>query len=148
MHRLFVYPLITVVALGGFLGGRWLELSGWLHITIERGGEAVGVPERVFREPPGRPPPEVSTRDTDQAPQPAATDTASPTPTPTDAATTSPSPTATATMSPTPTATQTASPSPTVTTSPIPTETAEAQATQTTSTTSAQTGTPTTDPTP
>lgn len=58
MYRIALYPVIAAVALSGFLGGRWLELSGVLHRLLERGGTAVGVPEDVFRGPPGQPPPE------------------------------------------------------------------------------------------
>lgn len=87
MYRILLYPLIIAVAVSGFMTGRWLELSGVLHEILESGGTAVGVPERMFREPPGRPPAEAEQEPSgkpDDSPAPTSPDTApAPEPSPT-----------------------------------------------------------------
>lgn len=152
MYRILVYPVIVAVAAAGFATGRWLELSGVLHGLLESGGTAVGVPERVFREPPGRPPPEAEqapaapTGDgaggSPTAPATAPTGEGSPTSTLSPGEISPPPPIETATPTPTetPTGTTTESPSPTAT----PTDTATASTNETASPTAAETATPST----
>lgn len=125
MYRIVLYPLIAAVALSGFAGGRWLEASGLLHRITVTVGTSAGVPERVFREPPGQPPPgsrgpsatEPPTGGTSPSPAGPTDEDTAPTPTdadsPTDTATPADTGTPTPATSPTdPSTTGTSSPSP------------------------------------
>lgn len=119
-YRAFVYPVVAAVAVAGLVSGHWLESSGLLHGLLERGGTAAGVPEDVFQEGPGAPPPEAEpapASDTQQEQDAGTTDTTSPSP---DEGATSPAETVEETTSPTETS-PTEVESPTEEPSPAPT---------------------------
>lgn len=127
MYRVLLYPLVVAVAVAGFSGGRLLELSGVLYDIVRSSGTTVGVPERAFRDGPGRPPPAARVQPPAETPtpqpsgveSPAATSTPTTPPEPTDSSTATPTasaaPTTPATPTSVPTSVPGAAPSPTAT---------------------------------